>query len=396
MRPILTLTSFAPVNLCGFDTLIQLYANPPGGSFQNPAVTDSNQTLNPKFLLPGPHRIFYYATNGVCMDSASLNFNILAVPLVEAGPLDTLCQGGPAVSLSNFSPTGGVWEGLNVEPAGLFKPSKPGWNRVYYKIPAQAGFSCAGRDGKDIFVTPRPRVSLPADTSVCEGAPIQLNLLYGIRWKWQDGSEKPWFLAQEPGSYYVAFSDKFCTWQSDTFVIRRKIPLPSFSLGKDSNACFNNPVVLKGPPGMENYEWTFLDSNTVLGTDSTFELKDPAAITLTVKSPQGACYYTDHIRVEEVLCDEIFIPQAFSPNGDGENDVWRIYGISLAKLNLKVFNSWGECVFAANRLDETWDGTWRDKKCTAGAYQYIIEYQGETPRGRVFKERKAGVFYLIR
>ena len=147
---------------------------------------------------------------------------------------------------------------------------------------------------------------------------------------------------------------------------------------------------------MANYEWTWLDSNRVLSRDSVFVLTDPASVRLTVRSKEGRCFYSDELIVEERLCDEIHIPQAFSPNGDGENDYWKIFGISLERLNLKVFNEWGECVYFSTDLSDKWDGTYNNKKCPAGGYQYIIEYVGTTPRGRKFKERKAGVLLLVK
>jgi gliding motility-associated-like protein len=395
-KPVVTLQSFGSKTICGFDTLVPLFSTPKGGFYNSPAVVDSS--LNPKFLAPGNQTITYYALNGVCKDSASITFNILAVPVVDAGSLDTLCQGGDFKTLTGFSPSGGTWTGTNVSGTGIFNPLIGGINQIFYKIPAQSGFSCAGRDSKLIFVTPKPRFNLPPDTSVCAGNFIQLNPLYtqAVSWKWQDGSTSPFILASEPGSYYLAVSDKYCTWNTDTFTIRRKIEIPVFSFGRDSNACFNNPVLLKGPSNMGAYEWRGLDSTKVLGTDSVFELSDPATIRLTVRAKEGECYFTDEIIVEEVNCEEIFIPQAFSPNGDGENDYWKIFGISLDNLNAKVFNEWGECVYASRDLEDKWDGTYNGKKCSPGGYQYVIEYQGVTPRGRKFKEKKAGVIFLVK
>jgi gliding motility-associated-like protein len=390
-----SLVSFGDNTLCGFDTLVPLYATPKGGFYNSPAVIDSS--LNPRFLAPGNNRISYFFQNGDCLDSASIVYNILPVPLVNPGNRDTLCQGGPIFNLTGFSPSGGVWSGQNISGIGQFNPIRPGANQVFYRIPAQPGFSCAGKASKIIWVSPKPNLKLPIDTFVCEGKSIQLNAIYGqgISWRWQNGDQNSFILASEPGDYFVEVKDKFCTWQSDTFTLKGKIPLPVFSLGKDSNACFNKPVQLIGPSGMAKYEWTKADSNLVLGTDSILELADPEAIRLMVTSKQG-CFYEDVKVVLEVFCEEVHIPEAFSPNGDGENEFWRIFGLSLEKLNVKVYNQWGECVYFSTDKEDKWDGKFKGSPCTPGAYQYIVEYTGVTPRGRRFDERKTGVVFLVK
>ena len=396
IKPTISFVSFGSKTVCGFDTLIPLYFTPKGGIFNSSAVVDSS--LNPRFLASGNQTITYSAFNGVCKDSASLIFNILPVPLVNVGLPDTICQFSQARQMVGFSPAGGFWSGTNISSSGSFNPVKPGSNQVFYKIAAQTGFSCAGKASKLIFVIPKPKLDLPIDASVCEGSKILLNPLYAqaVQWKWHDGSSKPFFQASEPGDYFVELKDKFCTWSSDTFTLINKFPLPKFSFGKDSIACFNNPVQLKGPSNMAGYEWTLLDSNEVISTDSVFEMTDPMAVKLTVISKTEGCYFTDGIIVIEKLCEEIHIPEAFSPNGDGENDFWKLYGVNTQKILVKIYNEWGECVFYSEDKADRWDGTYKVKKCKPGAYQYIVEYSGVTPRGRSFNEKKDGIIYLIK
>jgi gliding motility-associated-like protein len=395
-KPVVSLTTFGTSTICGFDTLIPLYVSPPGGFYNTTAVVDS--ALNPKLLAPGNQRVTYYALNGVCKDSASKIFNILPVPLVRTGPIDTICYLGPTFNLSGFSPSGGVWSGANVSSTGSFNPIRTGFNELFYKIPPQQGFSCAGKASKFIFVTPKPKINFPNDTTVCEGSSMQLNPLYNraLAWKWQDGRTDPFIFASEVGAYYVELKDKFCTWNSDTFTVKKKIPLPVFSLGRDSVACFNYPAYIKGPSNMAKYEWSYIDSNTVLSRDSVFEMKDPSAIKLTVKSKEGQCYFIDDLVLIEKQCDEIHMPQAFSPNGDGENDYWKVFGVNAERISVKIFNEWGECVYSSTDLEDKWDGTYNGKMCNPGAYQCIVDYSGITPRGRKFKDQKNGVVYLVK
>jgi gliding motility-associated-like protein len=82
-----------------------------------------------------------------------------------------------------------------------------------------------------------------------------------------------------------------------------------------------------------------------------------------------------------VLCNNsnIFVPNTFSPNGDGSNDVFYPRGSGVFKiLNLKVFNRWGEVVFDksnfnANDAATGWDGTYKGKQLAADVFIYMLQ-----------------------
>lgn len=96
----------------------------------------------------------------------------------------------------------------------------------------------------------------------------------------------------------------------------------------------------------------------------------------------GKCSVKDDITITVKACDKIFIPDAFSPNNDGNNDLFIAYASSCA-IQIKrimVFNRWGEMVFsnqniALNNPQNGWDGTFKDKKLPADVYIYMIEIE---------------------
>lgn len=71
--------------------------------------------------------------------------------------------------------------------------------------------------------------------------------------------------------------------------------------------------------------------------------------------------------------EDFFIPTAFTPNGDGNNDVFTVYGTGLAKVNLKIFNRWGEKVYDSNNQWSGWDGTYKGALQNPGVYTYHID-----------------------
>lgn len=88
------------------------------------------------------------------------------------------------------------------------------------------------------------------------------------------------------------------------------------------------------------------------------------------------CTDTASVLVEvEDICDEttLFIPSAFSPNGDGKNDLWRIRGASIEALNVIVYNRWGEKIFETSNVNDSWDGTYNGKIAEGNVFGYYAE-----------------------
>jgi len=74
----------------------------------------------------------------------------------------------------------------------------------------------------------------------------------------------------------------------------------------------------------------------------------------------------------KTLTDQIFIPNSFTPNGDGKNDVFRPYGNAITGMEMKIFNQWGELICESRDLLTGWDGTHKGKLQPVGVYTYVI------------------------
>lgn len=94
--------------------------------------------------------------------------------------------------------------------------------------------------------------------------------------------------------------------------------------------------------------------------------------TLVVTDSLG-CTATDTVTIfVDILCGELYLPNAFSPNDDHENDVLYVRGNCIKFLDFEVFNRWGEKVFMTTDPSFGWDGTWRGKKCEAAVFTYFL------------------------
>ncbi|HRG60217.1 MAG TPA: gliding motility-associated C-terminal domain-containing protein, partial [Bacteroidia bacterium] len=128
----------------------------------------------------------------------------------------------------------------------------------------------------------------------------------------------------------------------------------------------NNPV----------YDWhanAYLSCNNCIDPFTTTQ-QDTTWYFVTVTDPTNGCFIEDSTIVYLNPEPEAFIPSAFSPNGDENNDVLYLRGNCIKDFTLKVYDRWGEVVFETRSLQEGWDGNYKGKEAIADVYVYILDY----------------------
>ena len=161
------------------------------------------------------------------------------------------------------------------------------------------------------------------------------------------------------------------------------------------HVCYDHPNVFMYTSGSTEpgqIDWyvdgNFQNSGTYVLIDWTNYSLGTHIITATFVSFDGCPADPVIYYVTLVDCDEfdIYIPNAFSPNGNGKNDLWFPIAHNFKKLSCWVYDRWGENVFYTSDLDGKWDGTYHNIDCKLGVYVYIVigidlydgvhEYQG--------------------
>jgi len=95
--------------------------------------------------------------------------------------------------------------------------------------------------------------------------------------------------------------------------------------------------------------------------------------TVTVTDANG-CSASDDVTVFINVVEGVGVPNAFSPNGDGQNDVLLVRGNGIEKINFIVYNRYGQKVFESTNQSEGWDGTHRGKTLNTGVFAFTLEY----------------------
>jgi len=142
------------------------------------------------------------------------------------------------------------------------------------------------------------------------------------------------------------------------------LPDPAFAINDTTICTYTKQVVtLTAPAGYAAYSW---DGGA--STQNTYQVSHPGKVSLTVTDNNG-CQATRQIIVSE-KCPEVFIPNAFTPNGDGVNDTW----------DIEVFTRWGAEVYQSAGYSSPWNGQYNGKKLQAGVYYYIVTAKNNTER----------------
>jgi gliding motility-associated-like protein len=145
--------------------------------------------------------------------------------------------------------------------------------------------------------------------------------------------------------------------------------LPTISLGKDTTLCNNESITVDITTLNANYSW---NDNTIAPVRT---INEKGIYIATVSLPPCELV-KDTLIVSACQCD-VFIPNAFSPNGDMKNDIFKPTFKCITPPDnyiLKIFNRWGEEIFYTKLQDDGWDGTYRFVKQDIGTYMYYLKY----------------------
>ncbi|WP_442589040.1 putative Ig domain-containing protein [Pedobacter sp. AW31-3R] len=164
-------------------------------------------------------------------------------------------------------------------------------------------------------------------------------------------------------------------------------PLVSVETATNSSILFTWTTV-RGAAGYEisvdnGSTWATASSGANGNTHLISGLQKDASVTLLVRAIGTiACQTSASGSVTGIATDgkppvslEIYIPNTFTPNGDGRNDIFYVYGAAIAKVKMRIYNQWGQFLFESQQVQNGWDGTWRGQMQPNGVYVYYIDLE---------------------
>ena len=152
-------------------------------------------------------------------------------------------------------------------------------------------------------------------------------------------------------------------------------PTPDVDLGSDTAICAQEMVVLDAGNSGSAYLWSTGE------TTQTIELKnlDTDTIVWVVVTSSG-CSNNDTIFITvESIQEQLYFPNAFTPNFDGENELFAPIGNTdnIGKYHMMIYNRWGQKIYETTDPNSGWDGTYNNIPSPLGTYVYKVSYRTE-------------------
>lgn len=225
--------------------------------------------------------------------------------------------------------------------------------------------SCPSGDTIAIDQIKKPVIKLSYDSINCKYVYLSIDTLKGLSYLWSTNETTNTIQVNKKAWYSVTAKHQFCS-NTDSILVD-KLTKPEIDLGTDTSLCLNEIILKTKEQG--TYLW-----NTGQKTPSII-VNQLGKYMLTVT--RNNCSATDSVEVK--LCEEmlVYIPDVFSPNNDGINEVFRIYGSNISYAELEIYNRWGEQLYVTSGKEVFWDGYYKNELCMESVYFYKVKIKGK-------------------
>lgn len=255
---------------------------------------------------------------------------------------------------------------------------------------------------KNLYANTNNNITIETlDYGICQGEKIQIEASFSgdkppFSFNWQGGFPQDTRMTVQPNdtsTFYFIVTDHCGNFKIDsTIVYVYPEPVAAFRAEQISFVelavqMFNNSEKANA------FYWDFGDGNTSVLPNPKHIYSAPGSYTITlVATNEFGCQDTVRRNITVQRDFLIYIPNSFTPNGDGVNDVFKVVANGIERYKIQIFNRWGQMVFESENIEQSWDGTYLNGDAPQGLYLYKIQI---TLKNDV-KEVRSGNLYLIR
>jgi len=354
--------------MCVADTM-QLSAIGIGTVRWTPAAgLDNPNSPTPRAYPGSPTRYYVTLTTAPgCVARDSVFLDVRQFVTLDAGRDTTICLGDSLTLTPQSDGLSYQWSpATTLNAANLKNPVARPNQTTIYQVNASIG-TCAATDAIRVTTVPYPTISISPTVELCYGDSARLLATGGMDYRWTPSAglssafiSNPVARPQRSTTYRVAVRDnKGCPKPSfDTVRVNVLPPVPAYA-----------------------------------GRDTTVVVGQPLRFILKVTTRNGCfAYDTLNVRVFKTEPD-IFVPTAFTPNSDGLNDLLTPIPVGIESLEFfRVYNRWGQEVFATDRIGKGWDGRLKNRE--QGSDTFVWQVRGKDYLGRIIYRK--GTVTLIK
>lgn len=350
-----------------------------------PSTASTENPLGIVYESGGNKTVTFTITDGICMHIDTNIIFINSLPVADAGKDTTICADRNVQigsnSINGYSYTWFPSSTLN--NAMISNPvSSPIAIITDYTVTVRdLTTNCVNSDSIAVTMLLPLISNAGIDVEICRNEQIQIGaaLIEGQTYNWFPITGINSTIISDPiaspdstTTYTLSVSGSGCDIVTDkvTVIVHQ---LPNTNAGLDDTITTGAQIQLVATGGVQ-YEWTPVSSLNNGGIYNP--IADPiqtTTYTVTVTDVYG-CKNTDAVMIT-VLEPSLWLPNAFTPDGDGYNDVYFVRGRGLTDFEFLIFNRWGEQIFYTKNIEQGWDGKRQvtQEELPAGAYIYFVK-----------------------
>jgi gliding motility-associated-like protein len=235
---------------------------------------------------------------------------------------------------------------------------------------------------------PLPNASLPPDTNQClnESIFLQHEALSEVTYYWSDSSQALAFRVDSTSLVWLSASN-MCGTDRDSILVTFH-PEMEVELGPNAQICAGQEVILNASWPQSSYQWNQVPAGQSI-SDSVLFVQDAGNYIVTITN--GPCALVEQQEITLIEnCDstecKFSIPNVFSPNADGINDLLDISNAcKTLAYDIYIYNRWGQLVHFSTEAFSSWDGFINGVPASSGTYFLMVEYQDENGQPRYQK-----------
>lgn len=406
-----TIIDKPPLKVQPADTLIcngdnvQLNASGNGSfSWAGPNISNAN-TATPTVNPTATSKYIVTLDDNGCINKDTVQVRVVDYVTLMAMP-DTVICATDSVQLRavtdglrfNWTPS------ATINNPTLLSPKALPASTTTYQITSIIGH-CNASDEVTVSLVPYPGANAGADTTICFGTQAQLNAsIVGSSFTWSPlgslnnpNSLNPIATPVGTTKYVLTVRDNIgCPKPKLDTVVVTVLPKINAFAGKDTAVIVGQPLQFNASGGTV-YLWspsTYLNRNNVNNPVGRYDGSIDSIRYKVIVSNQAGCVDSAYITVKIFRTNpQIFVPTAFTPNGDGHNDYIRPIPVGISHMDyFRIYNRWGQLVFSSTDTERGWDGKIGGKDQPTGTFVWLV--RGTDFTGKVVFAK--GTLTLIR
>jgi gliding motility-associated-like protein len=315
--------------------------------------------------------------------SPSSPFTVKAGPVVPAAPATTLVQPTCALPTGSISIT--TISGLTYSIDGNIYQSGnvfSGLNPGSYSVTAKNADGCVSPGTTAVInIAPNtptgPAINITQPGCTTRSGTITITAVAGATYSIDGNTYQAnnVFSGVNSGTYNVTVKNTSgCISPATSAVVNPAPGIPTAPIISITQpTCSNNTGTINITSQSGS---TYSTDGNTYQTNNIFSGLNPGNYSVTIKNTAGCISSTTPAVLVQPTCitrNDLFVPNAFTPNGDSKNDILFVKGTSIKSMQFLIYNQWGEKVFESTRQDIGWDGTASGKSQPVGVYVYVLK-----------------------